>query len=129
MSARRAAFQRAIKRLLNSGITQKSIAAKLGVSENTLTGLANGKDNPRWRLGANLLALSEDRYPATLPQGIVDFQDLIGQLADAGWTQTAIAISISFPRTSVSTVATRPGFEPRYMLGDALIRLHARSVR
>lgn len=122
-------FESAIKRLRKMGYTQKRIATKLGVSQNTITDMKKSIVNPKWRLGADLIALSEGQYPATLPDGVADFQDLILQLRDKGWTNLAIANAISRSRTSVSTVATTPGFEPRWLLADALIRLHARSVR
>jgi len=121
-------FARAIKTLRKSGFTQKSIAVKLGVSENTISGMKIGIVNCKWRLGADLLALSEGRYPATMPPGVEDFQDLIGQLKDKGWTNMAIARSVSSSRTSVATVAAKPGFEPRFELADGLIRLHARAI-
>ena len=98
MSVSSSPFQRAIRRLRKSGYTKKSIAEKLDVSANTVTDLANGQVNPRWRLGANLIALSDGHYPAALPHGISDFQALVGQLRNAGWTQHAIARAISGTR-------------------------------
>lgn len=122
-------FQRCFKSLRKKGWSQKDIAAKLNISENSISKLSVGEvTNPTWRLGANLISIDDDCFPATLPSGIDSFQDLIVQLSQAGWTQGAMARSVNCSRTVISYLSTLPGSEPRFELGNALLRLYARSI-
>ncbi len=122
-------LKRVLTRLKKSGWTQTALAEKFNVRNNTISDIASGASaNPGWKLAASLIALNNNEE-LVMPSGVDTFSDIVLQLMEAGWTQDQISHSTNSGRVTIAALAQNPGRVPRYALGDALIKLHARSVR
>lgn len=126
MSSESTRFIRRIKSLHKKSWTNFSIAKKFEVTEKTIFNLARGIiKNPKYFLGANVIAVDEDKYPAELPDNVEDFQHLLDQLMGVGMSHQNIADALPFDcaRTVITGLSSTPGRVPNYWLGYCLIRL------
>jgi predicted transcriptional regulator len=58
------------------------------------------------------------------------FSDVIFDLERCGWTLTAIAKAVGVAQPQISRLKNQAGAEPRYSLGNRIMRLHrAEMVR
>lgn len=122
-------FQNIISALQSQDWTQTKIADRLSLSRVTVCNIANGKSpNPSYRTAIGLIALQEGKDTAD-PVPSLYFQHLIRELCDSGMSQLQIATEIGMSQTGVASVLHDPDREPRWASANALIQLHARTVR
>lgn len=57
----------------------------------------------------------------------MDFQQLIADLNEAGWTQAKIAAQVGCGQPNIARLLKGAG-EPRYSIGCALVKLHQEVI-
>lgn len=57
----------------------------------------------------------------------MNFKDLLHQLKDLGYTQTAVAQAVGHPISTINDLAIGKTEKPGYDLGVALVALHAKA--